>query len=86
MPGDQQDDAPPIAKWLTVPGRLLLIITIAGSGGLFCVYFLESTKSLPGGSYPIVIWLVPVGMAGFAFFKVTAFLLEKAGVKIYQKP
>ena len=69
------------ADWLTVPGRLLLIATIAGGTALFCFYFLGTFEELPPGRYPILFWLVPVALAAGAFFFGAALLLERLGVR-----
>ena len=72
------------ADWLTVPGRLLLILTVVGGACLFYFYFIGTYEDLPAGRYPVLLWLVPVGVAAVAFFFVTALVLERLGVRIYR--
>jgi len=72
-------------QWLTVPGRLLLIGTIIACGGLLYGYFAHTLPLLPRGSYPVYMWVVPVLLVGLFFFLVTAFLLERIGVRIYRR-
>src|SRR4051812_6398076 len=69
METDAKDDnTPPIAKYLTVPGRLLLIFTVMGGAGLFYWYFFASFEALPAGSYPFFFWLLPVALPPISFF------------------
>ena len=72
------------AEWLTVPGRLLLMVSLMGGCGLFCGYFLATWGSLPDGSYPVFIWVAPVGAISFIFFFGVAFIFEVIGVRIYR--
>ena len=72
-------------EWLTVPGRLLLICTIVGCAGVLYWYFAITLPNLPGGRYPLVVWVVPVLLGAFFFFLIAAFLLERLGVQIYRR-
>jgi hypothetical protein len=78
FPGENDSS---IGKRLKIPGRLLLISTIVGAPGLLLWYFWDR----PVDRYPILLVLVPVVLAGFAFFKLSVLLLEKCGVRIYHK-
>jgi uncharacterized membrane protein YgdD (TMEM256/DUF423 family) len=80
-----EETSPAIARWLTIPGRLLLIGTLLGAGALFCAYFLATAPELPSGRYPMLMWIIPLGIAGFLFFRVAAFVLEKIGIRIYTR-
>jgi hypothetical protein len=73
------------ADWLTVPGRLLLIVTLVGCMGLFYWYFMSTESSLPSGSYPVLMWIVPVALGGFIFFVGMAFVFERIGIRIYRR-
>jgi len=80
------ENTPPIARWLTVPGRLLLIVIIVSSAGGIWWYVESTIHSFPSGRYPIILWAVPVlVVAALLFFGIAAFL-EKIGIRIYQKP
>jgi hypothetical protein len=72
------------AEWLTVPGRLLLIATLAGGAGALYFYFMAGYEGLPPGRYPVLLWVVPVALAAGAFFFVAAFVLERLGVCVYR--
>ena len=73
------------AEWFTVPGRLLLILTVAGAAALFAWYFLVLVDDLPAGSYPVVVFVAPVAVGAVLFFLSAAFVLERIGVRIYQR-
>jgi hypothetical protein len=83
-PNPDTGDRPGPADWLTVPGRLLLIFTLVAGAGAFYFYFMGSYDVLPPGSYPVLLWLLPVALAGVAFFWVAALVLERLGVPIYR--
>jgi hypothetical protein len=83
--GRKRPHYPGHADWFTIPGRLLLICTLIACIGLFYWYFMSTAESLPGGSYPILIWIVPVALAGVAFFVAAAFIFERVGVRIYRR-
>lgn len=85
MTQEAKDDTPRVVRWLTIPGRFLLIVTILGFGALFVWYFLATAPDIPAGSYPILLWLVPTGLASFLFFLTLAFILEKFGIRIYRR-
>jgi hypothetical protein len=75
-----------VQRWLTVPGRLLLICAIVGTigGG---VWWFEWTCTGPTpGSYPVIFWTSPVLLAGGAFFGLGALALERIGVKVFKRP
>ena len=81
-------DAPRAAgpiEWFTVPGRLLLVGTIVGVGGLFAWYVLTLVDELPPGRYPVIFFLGPVAVGGVVFFVAAAFALERMGVRIYRR-
>jgi len=71
-------------EWFTIPGRLLFIVTSIGCGaGLYGVFF-WAVDNLPRGSYPVVLWIAPIALAGVLFFLISAFILERMGVLIYR--
>ena len=72
-------------EWYTVAGRLLVMVTVVGSAAAFYVFFMGTFPSFPAGKYPVAIWLVPIAIAGFLFFKFIAFALQKIGVEIYRR-
>jgi hypothetical protein len=82
---DERGQAPGPVEWLTVPGRLLLIATVAGAAGVFAWYFLAVVDDLPPGSVPVLFFLAPVAIGAVVFFFVTAFVLRRGGVPIYRQ-
>ena len=42
-----QSPHPGPADWFTLPGRLLLVVTLIGCMGLFYWYFMSTAESLP---------------------------------------
>ena len=83
--GRHAGGSPGPAEWLTVPGRLLLIATLAGAAGTFYFYFMQTYGDLPAGRYPVLLWVVPVAAAAVAFFFIASLLLQRLGVRIYRK-
>lgn len=82
---DEDDVEPFLARRLTVPGRLLFVVTLLGAGAVLVLYILESLPGFPAGRYPVYMWALPVAMAGVLFFFGAAFALEKLGVRIYRR-
>lgn len=74
-----------VRKWLTVPGRLLLIGSIVGTMALGVGWFEFTMEGMPPGRYPVLLWVVPVLLAGGAFFGLAALVLERLGIRIYRK-
>lgn len=72
----------PIEK-LTIPGRILLIVTILLFAAGIVFFFLRIAEKLPSGHYPILILVLPLGVACLTFFLATAWLLERGGIRIY---
>jgi hypothetical protein len=73
------------ADWLTVRGRLLLILTLLSFAGGFTWYTLRALETLPSGSYPFLFFAIPVLIAAVVFFFAVAFLLERLGIRIYRR-
>jgi hypothetical protein len=74
-----------VKRWLTVPGRLLLIATVLGMIGLF-LWSLENVfPELPRGRYLIRSWRLPLLASGAAFFGLASWVLESTGVQIFRR-
>ena len=73
------------ARWLTVPGRLLLIATFVGFGGGFGWFLLWAMENLPPGRYPLFALVVPLLVLAVLFFLAAAFVLERVGVAVYRR-
>ena len=84
-PDHHEGGSPGPADWLTIPGRLLLILTLIGFAGGYGLYMLWGLENLPRGSYPILFFIVPVLLVAALFFVVTAFVLERLGIHIYRR-
>jgi predicted MFS family arabinose efflux permease len=78
----QEVPSSPIEK-LTICGRLLLFVTLLLFCSGFYFSFLYVSDHLPSGSYPLFAVLMPTGTACLFFFLIAGWLLERAGVKIY---
>ena len=74
-----------VEKWLTVPGRLLLIFWIVATIGAFVWWRETTTEGMPEGAYPLMWWTTPAMLVGCAGFLVTAMILERIGVRIYRR-
>jgi len=74
-----------IKRWLTIPGRLLLILTIIGFAAAFYFLFLASVPLLPPGRYPLWFWVLPTGLGSAAVFGIAAMVLESIGVKVFRR-
>lgn len=85
MRDDLGDEDNLIKQWLTVPGRLLLILTMVGFASAFYFLFLASIPLLPPGRYPIWFWVLPIGLGFAAVFGVTAMFLEVVGIKVFRR-
>jgi hypothetical protein len=81
---DRETHGGPI-DWFTVPGRLLFILTNVACAGAFVVYFLAIADDLAPGSYPVLLFVLPVLLAGFFFFLIAAWVLERLGIPMYRR-
>jgi hypothetical protein len=68
---------------LTIPGRLLLLVTVLlFAGGTYLTLHLVF-EHFPTGSYPLFVILMPICIWCALFFLITARILERCGVRIY---
>src|ERR1051325_5755505 len=74
----------PVDK-LTIPGRLLLILTILLFGGTCFFYFMYVVQDLPSGRYPVFMFWFPVALVSAIFFLIAAWILERLGIPIYKR-
>lgn len=78
------DEKPSPLEKLTLTGRMLLVAhVLLGVGGL-ALYICDFIPQFPPGRYPLLMFVVPVGLACFFLFLILAWLLEKLGVNIYK--
>jgi hypothetical protein len=82
--GEEQEETG-VRKWLTVPGRLLLIGPTVGTMVLGVGWFEYTIEGMPPGQYPVLLWAAPVLLTGGAFFGLAALVLERLGIRIYRK-
>lgn len=74
----------PLSKF-TFAGRMLFMAhLLLGIGG--CVlYICNFIPQLPSGRYPIIMFVIPVGLVAFFSFLIIAWILEKVGIRIYRQ-
>ena len=82
---DDPSDLRGPAKWFTLPGRFLFAFTFFGAVAGFGIYLFRTLDDMPPGRYPLFMWAAPVGIAAFFFFKIVAWILERAGIPIYRR-
>jgi len=80
-----QEPPPSILHKLTFAGRLLLLIHLILCIGGSALYICAFLPKFPTGSYPILMFVIPVMLACFFLFLTTAWLLGRVGVKIYKR-
>jgi hypothetical protein len=74
----------PLSK-LTLSGRMLLLVhLLLGIGGSI-LYFCDFLPHFRTGSYPVFIFVAPVGLICFFSFLIIAWILERFGIQIYKK-
>lgn len=77
-------DQSPLHK-LTLAGRFLLLAhLLAGIGGS-ALYMCDFLPQLPAGRYPILMFLIPVGITYFFSFLIIAWVLKRLGIPIYRR-
>ena len=79
------DSAPPLARWLTLPGRLLLIAAMGAAGLTFYVFFTEILQVSTNVPVSRLVWFGPAILGGATFFFGAAFILEKLGIRVYRR-
>jgi hypothetical protein len=58
-----------------------LVLFIAGSAFYICDFL----PQLPTGSYPILMFLIPIGLACVFLFLALAWIFERVGIPIYKR-
>jgi hypothetical protein len=74
----------PLSKF-TLAGRMLLLLHILLGIGGSALYICDFLPNFPAGSYPILMFVIPVGLACFFSFLAFAWLLERLGILIYKR-
>ena len=71
---------------LTIPGRLLLLVTVLlFVGGAYLTFYVVAMH-FPSGSYPVFVIPMPAGDLELQlFFFIAARILERCGVRIYAR-
>ena len=72
----------PLEKF-TLPGRILILAHLLLGIGASALYIADLIPRMPAGSYPIFLFVVPVGVVCVISFFVMARILERLGVRIY---
>jgi hypothetical protein len=74
----------PLSK-LTLTGRMLLLVhVLVGMGGSI-LYICDLLPQFRPGNYPVLMFVVPVGLVCFFSFFLIAWILERIGIQIYKK-
>ena len=63
---------------------LLMAHLLLGIGGSV-LYICGFIPRLPSGRYPIIMFVIPVGLVAFFSFLIFAWILEKVGIRIYRQ-
>jgi hypothetical protein len=70
----------------TTAGRLLVIVTLLASIGFFYWNVMFIYDHFPAGHYPLAFLLIPVLLAGAAFFGVATLILKCFGIRVWKQP
>jgi len=62
---------------------LLLVHLLIGMGGT-TLYICDFLPQFPPGKYPLLMFVIPVGLVCFFLFLVFAWILERVGIRIYK--
>jgi hypothetical protein len=70
-------------RFFTFAGRLLFLVTLLVSGGLFAWVVLYGGDRVPTGSYPVAFVLIPVVIGAAVFFVVAELVLRLFGIRVW---
>jgi len=70
-------------RFFTLAGRLLFLVTLLVSGGLFAWVVLYGGERVPTGRYPVALILIPVVIGAAIFFVVTELVLRRLGIPVW---
>ena len=62
---------------------LLLAHLLLGIGGS-ALYICNFIPSMPSGSYPVLMFVIPVGLVCFFSYQLLAWILERVGIRVYK--
>jgi len=71
---------------VTIAGRLLILLTIVFSAGLFVEMVLWINEHGPSGSYPLVFFLVAIAPFAALFFGLGILVFRLLGLKFKKEP
>jgi hypothetical protein len=74
----------PLSRF-TLAGRVLLLAHVLVGIGGSALYICDYIPQLPAGRYPILMFVIPVGLVCFFSFLVIAWGLERLGIRIYKR-
>jgi len=74
----------PLLTKFTFAGRMLLLAHLLLAIGGSALYVCEMLPGLPGGSYPIFVFVVPIGIVSVLSFFGLARIFERLGVRVYR--
>ena len=78
-----EEPRPPLSKFTFIGRMLLLAHVLLGVGGS-ALYICDFIPRMSAGRYPIIMFIVPIGLACFFSFLLLAWILERIGVRIYK--
>ncbi len=81
----QMEQQPSPLEKFTLTGRMLLMLHLLLGIGGSALYICDFIPQFPTGHYPIIMFVVPVGLACFFSFLFIAWALERLGIQIYKK-
>jgi hypothetical protein len=79
------EEAPPPLNKFTRAGRMLVLSHLLLAIGGSALYIGGFLPGFPAGSYPIMMFVVPVALACFILFLVLSWALERLGIQIYRR-
>lgn len=74
-----------IAEYLTIPGRILLVLTFLLTAGGLLGYVVWVWDTLAPGSYPLFFFIFPVVCGGGLFFALGVGVLKAFGIAVFMK-
>ena len=85
QPVENQPQPPSPWSKLTLAGRVLLLAHLVLGIGGSALYICDYLPQLPAGRYPILMFVVPVGLVCVFLFFAIAWALERIGLRIYMR-
>jgi hypothetical protein len=75
-----------ISEYFTLPGRVLVLLTMILAAGGMVAYIVWMWDGLPQGNYPVSFFALPVFLAATLFFALGGAVLKCFGVAVFKNP